>query len=59
MSNEEQRSRTDGRQPVGTVVFDFDGTISLGDGPVRSYARHAFARLPAGLRERAVRTLDL
>lgn len=22
------------------VVFDFDGTIALGDGPVRAYARH-------------------
>lgn len=27
-----------GREKV--LIFDFDGTISLGDGPVRSYARH-------------------
>lgn len=26
--------------PVPTVVFDFDGTIALGDGPVRAYLRH-------------------
>ena len=28
------------------VVFDFDGTVSLGHGPVRSYARHIAASLP-------------
>ena len=27
--------------PLATVVFDFDGTIALGDGPVLAYARHA------------------
>jgi FMN phosphatase YigB (HAD superfamily) len=29
------------------VVFDFDGTVSLGHGPVRSYARMIAATLPA------------
>jgi FMN phosphatase YigB (HAD superfamily) len=29
------------------VVFDFDGTVSLGDGPVRSYARFIAGSLPA------------
>jgi FMN phosphatase YigB (HAD superfamily) len=29
------------------VVFDFDGTVSLGHGPVRSYARHIAASLAA------------
>ena len=29
------------RQP--TVVFDFDGTIALGHGPVLAYARHVAA----------------
>jgi len=29
---------------IATIVFDFDGTIALGDGPVRAYAREA-ARL--------------
>jgi phosphoglycolate phosphatase-like HAD superfamily hydrolase len=29
--------------PLPTVVFDFDGTIAQGDGPVLAYARHAAA----------------
>lgn len=33
------------------LVFDFDGTIALGDGPVRSYARHVAETLPAAARE--------
>lgn len=33
-----------GRQKV--LIFDFDGTISLGDGPVRAYARHVAESLP-------------
>ena len=32
------------------MVFDFDGTISLGDGPVRSYARFVAAGLDRGER---------
>ncbi|QYF72903.1 HAD family hydrolase [Cryobacterium sp. PAMC25264] len=31
------------------LVFDFDGTVSLGHGPIRSYARFIAAGLPAGL----------
>ncbi len=33
------------------LVFDFDGTIALGDGPVRSYARHVAETLPIAARE--------
>ncbi|MGP9539676.1 HAD family hydrolase [Brachybacterium sp. AOP43-C2-M15] len=29
------------------VVFDFDGTVCLGDGPVLAYAQEAFAGMPA------------
>ena len=32
------------------MVFDFDGTVSLGDGPVRSYARFVAAGLERGER---------
>ena len=32
------------------MVFDFDGTVSLGDGPVRSYARFVAAGLEPGER---------
>ncbi|MHC5795826.1 HAD family hydrolase [Lacisediminihabitans sp. FW035] len=52
------------------MVFDFDGTVSLGDGPVRSYARFVaaglgrpqraefLARLEAGLAEDTPGDLD-
>jgi FMN phosphatase YigB (HAD superfamily) len=30
------------------LVFDFDGTVALGHGPVRSYARAVASTLPAG-----------
>lgn len=30
------------------IVFDFDGTVALGNGPVRAYAREVARRLPAG-----------
>jgi len=35
---------TDQQQSHATLVFDFDGTVALGDGPVRAYAQEA-ARL--------------
>jgi len=42
---------------VGSVrpvlMLDFDGTVSLGDGPVLAYADEAFAQLPAPLRAAA------
>jgi len=37
-----------------TIVFDFDGTVALGDGPVRAYAREA-----AGLADAEVATAFL
>lgn len=43
---------------TGTVVFDFDGTLCLGDGPVRSYARHAYANLAPKPRYEAEKVLD-
>lgn len=43
---------------TGTVVFYFDGTLSIGDGPVRSYARHADAHLTSEFRSEAEDTLD-
>ena len=34
------------KNPVNSILlFDFDGTIALGDGPVLSYARHVAAAL--------------
>lgn len=35
------------------LVLDFDGTVSLGDGPVRAYADEAFALLPTSRRTAA------
>ena len=32
------------------LVFDFDGTVALGDGPLRSYARHIAEALPIAVR---------
>lgn len=32
--------------PGRTIVFDFDGTVSLGDGPVLRYAHHVSETLP-------------
>ncbi|MCH4209364.1 HAD family hydrolase [Bifidobacterium sp.] len=43
---------------AGTVVFDFDGTLCLGDGPVWSYAEHAYANLEPELRHEAEAALD-
>lgn len=40
------------------MVFDFDGTLSIGDGPVRSYARHAYAHLTSEFRSEAEDALD-
>lgn len=40
------------------MVFDFDGTISLGDGPVRSYARHIAAGLDRGSRDAFLAKVD-
>ncbi|MCL1869228.1 MAG: haloacid dehalogenase-like hydrolase [Promicromonosporaceae bacterium] len=46
------------RQP--TVVFDFDGTLALGRGPVLAYARHAARALrDPGLVDEAIDLLDL
>lgn len=39
-----------GAQHGKVMVFDFDGTVSLGDGPVRSYARFVAAGLDQGER---------
>ena len=39
---------TDVAQHGKVMVFDFDGTVSLGDGPVRSYARFVAAGLEQG-----------
>lgn len=43
--------------PVGSgkpvLLLDFDGTVSLGDGPVLAYAQEAFGYLPADLRAAA------
>ena len=41
---------TDVAQHGKVMVFDFDGTVSLGDGPVRSYARFVAAGLERGER---------
>ncbi|MGD8195452.1 HAD family hydrolase [Herbiconiux sp. P18] len=38
--------------PGRTIVFDFDGTISLGDGPVLRYAHHVAETLPPEARAR-------
>lgn len=46
------RGRGNGETDVAehgkVMVFDFDGTVSLGDGPVRSYARFVAAGLEHG-----------
>lgn len=34
--------------PVPVLIFDFDGTVSLGDGPVRAYAAAVAAEVGAG-----------
>ncbi len=39
------------------LVLDLDGTLCLGDAPMRRVAHHAFSHLPAPDRERAVATL--
>ena len=44
-ASEQERVSVISRERV--VVFDFDGTVSLGHGPVRSYARHIAASLAA------------
>ena len=48
---------TDVAQHGKVMVFDFDGTVSLGDGPVRSYARFVAAGLEHG--ERAAFLADI
>ena len=42
-----------------TIVFDFDGTVSLGHGPVRAYARAASASLTAEKSEAFLAAVDL
>ncbi|MAT17069.1 MAG: hypothetical protein CMF56_00680 [Leifsonia sp.] len=32
----------------GALILDFDGTLCVGDAPVREYARHAFTNVPDG-----------
>ena len=46
--------------PAITVVFDFDGTLSWGDGPILSYAHHASAATsdPAGFLAQVTRSLQ-
>ncbi len=41
-----------------TLVLDLDGTLCLGDAPVRRVAHHAFAHLGGAERRHAVTTLD-
>jgi FMN phosphatase YigB (HAD superfamily) len=40
------------------IVFDFDGTISLGDGPVRSYARLISESLDGDAKSQFLRTVE-
>lgn len=41
------------------LVLDFDGTVCLGDDPVRFYAQEVAARLPEGLRESLLDHLEV
>lgn len=40
------------------LLLDFDGTVAVGDGPVRAYARAAVALLPAADQKAVLRALD-
>ncbi|WP_169166744.1 HAD family hydrolase [Cellulomonas taurus] len=40
------------------LLLDFDGTVAVGDGPVRAYAQAAVALLPAADRKAVLRQLD-
>ena len=42
-----------------TIVFDFDGTVSLGHGPVRAYARAASANLDPATSHAFLAAVDL
>lgn len=35
-------------RPTATLLFDFDGTVALGNGPLLAYARSVADRLPGG-----------
>lgn len=45
-------------QPRSALVLDFDGTVCLGDDPVRFYAEEAAAHLDAPLRDPMLATVD-
>ncbi|MCI1219770.1 MAG: haloacid dehalogenase-like hydrolase [Bifidobacterium sp.] len=52
------QKRSSATAASGTVVFDFDGTLCLGDGPVWSYAEHAYSYLESAVRHKAETALD-
>lgn len=47
-----------GQTPAGTLVLDFDGTVCLGDDPVRLYCQEVSRRLPPVPGEQVGRALE-
>jgi len=47
------------RPATATLLFDFDGTVALGDGPLRAYAREVAARADASVAEDLLAAIEL